>query len=203
MDTSRFNAAGHGLAVNQAINPDDPCTSIQDPATTLLRSKDLVWLALVLLVDLRLNNIAVQSLPTRLLNEPNVRVRVQVMSIAPVAEGSENEDGDWEWTGHFEKLTGQNSICEIDGRWIQLLNPAAVPPTRHGNKALNTYRFNSAEMVAVASILYDKLRNDTDRLPSIGWTTSFPYRTRNGKINKLHTSKPTANNCIRRSLLYL
>ena len=105
--------------------------------------------------------------------------------------------------GILRSLLDRIQSVKFDGRWIQLLNPAAVPPTRHGNKALDTYWFNSSEMVAVASILYNKLQNDTDGLLSIGWTTSFPYRTWKGKTNKLHTSKPTANNCIRQSLLYL
>ena len=37
-----------------------------------------------------------QTLPVHLLSKPNVRVVVQVMAIAPVAEGCDNEDGDWE-----------------------------------------------------------------------------------------------------------
>ena len=203
MDTSRFDAAGRGLAVNQDFDHNNPCASVQDPAATLVRSKDLVWLALTQIADLRHNNIAVQTLPTRLLSEPNVRVKVQIISIAPVVEGSENEDGDWEWTGHFEKLSGQNSTCEIDGRWIELLNPAAVPPTRLGNKAKTTYRFNSAETVAVTSLLYQKLQNDTDRLPNIGWTTSFPYRTWKGKSNTVLPKILLTHKYPRRSLFYL
>ena len=51
------------------------------------------------------------------------------MRLAPVKLGEENDEGDWEWTGQFEHLAGSNSTCEIDSNWMQLLNPATVPPT--------------------------------------------------------------------------
>ena len=95
MDTSHFNSEGRGLALGQTIeNPLELHIAVQDPAVTLFCSKDLVWLAIIQLADLRLNNMAVQTLPVRLLSEPNVRVVVQVMAIAPVVEGCDNEDGD-------------------------------------------------------------------------------------------------------------
>jgi hypothetical protein len=181
MDLSRFDPAGRGLAVGHTFDPTEPCVSILDPAATLVRSKDLIWLALVQIVDLCLDNSGMQTLPTRILGEPNVGLRVQVMSIAPVAQGSKNEDGgDWEWTGHFEKLAGSTSTCEISGHRLQLLNPAILSPTCPGNKSPKTYRFSSVETVAIAKLLHEKLRNESDRLPTVPWTTSFPYRTQNG-----------------------
>ncbi len=57
------------------------------------------------------------------LGEPNVQVRVQIMCIAPVAQGRENDSGDCEWTAQFEQLSGVNSVCDVEGRWVQLLDP--------------------------------------------------------------------------------
>ena len=102
------------------------------------------------------------------------------MRLAPVTQGSENDSGDWEWTGQFESLTGSNSTCEVEGNWIQLLNPATAPPTRQGNVNLTTYRFLSAEVVAVASLLHETIKSQSDRLPIVPWNDTFPYRTRNG-----------------------
>ena len=130
MDTSHFNSEGGRLALGQTIeNPLELCITVQDPAVTLFHSNDLVWLALIQLANLRLDSTVVQTLPVCLLSKPNVRVVVQVMAIAPVTEGCDNEDGDWEWMGHFIKLAGQSSTCEINGRWVELLNPAQAPPT--------------------------------------------------------------------------
>jgi hypothetical protein len=128
-DLSRFNESGKGLGFGDLSDPQEPKMNIQDPAATLVRSKNLIWLAIVQVVDIWLDYIGLQSLPTRLLGQPNVQIRVQVMRLAPVKVGEENGDGDWEWTGRFEHLTGTNSTCEIDSNWIQLLNPATSPPT--------------------------------------------------------------------------
>ena len=132
------------------------------------------------IVDIRLDHIGRQSLPTNLLGQPNVQIKVQLMRLAPVKLGEENDDGDWEWTGRFEDLTGTNSTCEVDSNWIQLFNPATSPPTRQGNINLMTYRFLSAELVAVASLLHDKIGSQFDRIPAVAWSQTFPYRTRNG-----------------------
>lgn len=179
-DFSRFNEAGRGLGLGDTFDPYEPKINIEDPAATLVRSKNLIWLAVVQVVDIRLNNTGMQTLPTRLLGEPNVQIRVQVMRLAPVTQGDENGDGDWEWTGRFESLMGTNSTCEVEGNWIQLLNPATAPPTRVGNVNLMTYRFLSAETIAVANLLHEKLKSESDRLPTVPWSDTFPYRTRNG-----------------------
>ncbi|KIM80526.1 hypothetical protein PILCRDRAFT_822244 [Piloderma croceum F 1598] len=103
-DLSRFNESGKGLGLGNLSDPEEPKINIEDPAATLVRSKHLIWLAIVQIVDIRLDHIGIQSLPTRLLGQPNVQIRVQVMRLAPVRLGEENDYGDWEWTGRFEHL---------------------------------------------------------------------------------------------------
>jgi hypothetical protein len=101
------------------------------------------------------------------------------MSVTPVSQGCENKEGDWEWMRHFEKLTGSTSTCKIEGHRLQLLNPAVVVPTCLGNNSQKTYYFLSSETVAVAKLLHEKLKNESDRLSNILWTISFLYRTQN------------------------
>ena len=166
-DFSCFNEAGRGLGVGKISDPYEPKINIEDPAATLVHLKNLIWLAVVQIVDIWLNHIGIQTLPTCLLGEPNVQIRVQVMRLAPVVQGTENSDGNWEWTGQFEALAGNNSMCEIDGNWIKLLNPATASPTRQGNINLSTYCFLSAETVAMANLLHKKIKTQSDHLPTV------------------------------------
>jgi hypothetical protein len=69
---------------------------------------------------------------------------------------------------------------DVEGRWLQLLDPAIIRHSRNEQFAPG-YGFHSAELVAVASLLYGNLRSDLDRFPSAPWTDSFPYRLSNGR----------------------
>jgi hypothetical protein len=40
------------------------------------------------------------------------------------------DEGDWEWTGGFERLLGSLATLDVEGHWLQLLNPVVAPPTR-------------------------------------------------------------------------
>ena len=184
MDTSHFNSEGHGLALGCTIkDPLELHIVVHDPASTLFQLKDLVWLAIVQLADLRINNTAVQTLPVCLLSEPNIKVVVQVMAIAPVVGHSDHKDGDWEWTGHFVNLAGQNSMCEIDGQWVELLNPAQAPPTWPGVRAKSTYHFHSSKLITIGSLLFEHLLNKSDCLLTIPCSSLFPYWTGKGMFH--------------------
>ena len=77
MDLSHFDPAGRGLAIGQTFDLHEPRVSIQDPAATLVRSKDLIWLVFVQIVNLHFDNAGIQAIPTRSLGEPNVHVKVR------------------------------------------------------------------------------------------------------------------------------
>ena len=51
-DFSRFNEAGRGLGLGATSDPYEPKINIEDPAATLVRSKNLIWLAIVQIVDI-------------------------------------------------------------------------------------------------------------------------------------------------------
>ena len=44
--------------------------------TTVVRSKDLIWLAVVEIYRIKQSGISVARLPTRLLGEPNIHITV-------------------------------------------------------------------------------------------------------------------------------
>lgn len=83
-DFLHFNEAGRGLRVGEISDPYKPKINIEDPTATLVHLKNLIWLAVVQIVDIRLNHTGIQMLPTQILGEPNVHIRVQVMQLAPV-----------------------------------------------------------------------------------------------------------------------
>jgi len=88
-DFSHFNVVRRGFGVGEISDPYEPKINIEDPAATLVCSKNLIWLAVVQIVDILLNHIGIQTLPTCLLGELNVQIRVQVMQLAPVVQGTE------------------------------------------------------------------------------------------------------------------
>lgn len=53
----------------------------------LVRCKDLIWLALVQIVDLRLSDLGFTSLPTWMLKDPKIQIKVQIVRVLPVALG--------------------------------------------------------------------------------------------------------------------
>ena len=69
-DLSHFNELGKGLGLGNISDPHKPIVNIEDPAATLVWSKNLIWLAVVQIMDIRMDHVGVQSLPTRLLGQP-------------------------------------------------------------------------------------------------------------------------------------
>jgi hypothetical protein len=145
----------------------------QDPAAFLVRSKDLIWLAIGEVVTIKQGSFAVDTLPVRLLTEPNIRLTTRIMHLATL---SGHDQGDWEWTGQFKRST-----CDLEGRSIQLLDPTIIRSTRPGRDQMPTYGFQSAELIAIAAVLYGNVRSEIDTLPSVPWCEIFPYRTPDGK----------------------
>lgn len=76
--------------------PGEPTFETEDPAAILVCSNGFVWLAVVLMAGITSGPRQVQTLPTRLLTEPNVRVRVQLMELVPTTRppGPESDEGD-------------------------------------------------------------------------------------------------------------
>jgi hypothetical protein len=172
---SRYQEAVNDIPLGNT--DDDESNAIlqtQDPAAFLVRSKDLIWLAIGEIVTIRQQSMAVDALPVRLLSEPNIRLTTRIMELACI---SGNEEGDWEWTGQFTRST-----CDIDGHSVQLIDPAVIHSTRLGRDQMPTYCFKSSELIAIAAALYGSTRSDVDTISSVSWSETFPYRLPNGEL---------------------
>lgn len=76
----RFNQPGRRLSSqSQEVSPNEPHVAIFDPAAMLVHSKNLIWLAVVQIVDLHVDNSGVLSMPTQLMCNSNVRIKAQIM----------------------------------------------------------------------------------------------------------------------------
>jgi len=165
------NATAGQVAITADIEESLVC--IEDLTALLVRSKDLIWLAVVQITDIKQSGVSVDCLTRRLLMEPNVRVVVRVMRLRPrVIVGPE---GDWEWFSWFESLSH-----EVDGGWLQLLDPDVIKSSRVGREDTLGYAFKSSELLMIALLLFGNFRSETDRFLTVTWSCNFPYRNSAG-----------------------
>ncbi|KAJ6550561.1 hypothetical protein B0H10DRAFT_2379639 [Mycena sp. CBHHK59/15] len=158
--------------------PGEPMVEVEDPAAILVRSNDFTWLAVVVISGITCGTKHVETLPKRLLGEPNVRAKVQIMELVPAhtppRDGSDG--GEWEWSGKFITSTGTSKFTEVDGSLLQLLDPAVLPASNPSQKGISTYHFKSLELVAIAASMELATRS-MRKLPEIVFSATFPYRT--------------------------
>lgn len=161
--------------------PGEPMLATEDPAAILVRSNGFVWLAVVLVAGISSGpNHQIGTLPTRLLTEPNVRIKVQIMELTP-SPSSPPTSSDWEWSEKFLKASGSSTIFEVMGSQLQLLNPVVLPSTNASKKGSMSYHFNSAELVTIAAAM--ELRaTGVGHLPEVEFGRTFPYRTAAGEL---------------------
>ncbi|KAJ7882900.1 hypothetical protein B0H13DRAFT_2538947, partial [Mycena leptocephala] len=176
----------HGDVVSQSSDandaiPGEPMVLVQDPSAILVRSNGFVWLAVVSISGFTCGTKHLETLPKRLLNEPNVRARVQIMELIPTKNlpRADSEEGEWEWSGKFIAVSGISKLCEVDGSLIQLLDPAVLPATNSSKNSTTTYHFKSVELVAITASMEMRTRS-TKKLPEILFGSTFPYRTSGG-----------------------
>ncbi|KAK6971989.1 hypothetical protein R3P38DRAFT_2585528 [Favolaschia claudopus] len=183
---SRHTDSAVGATKSDDFIAGEPMILVQDPAAILVRSEGFMWLALATISSILCGTRQVETLPKRLLAEPNVRAKVQIMDLEllqdPPAQGSDY--GDWEWTGNFVGLSasGISKICEVNGSNIQLLNPAVLPSRISAKNGTTTYHFKSVELVAIAASMELSVGR-SDKLLEVAFTSSFPYRTRGGALS--------------------
>ena len=154
--------------------------SVEDPALTLVRSNGMVFLAVIRLLDIHIDSVSTQRLPLRLLHEPNIRIRVQVLSLACMDMSHQPDGPNWEWTGLFEVGAGNSGLRDIEGNWVDAINPVVQARSQGLNVGATTYAFRTAELRAMAAILYERLKQDIHRLPTLLSTNTFPYRSEGG-----------------------
>lgn len=184
---SAFNNPSRTSPDMPNINDDHaPIITIEDPIATLVRSNGHVWLALGIVVEAKVNGTRVSSLPTSLAFEHNVRLRAQIMKIKPIdnSDSGGDDEEQWEWTGSYETLTGQTSSRELDGRFVETINPSTAFSTQPGRQDDQTYRIASSTLRFVASMLFERVRenSETNQLPTVTLSQTFPYRSAKGIV---------------------
>ena len=94
------------------------------------------------------------------------------MKLGILNDSHQPESPDWEWNGSFEaRATFQN----IEGHWVELINPVVQQASRGRNSGQDTYVFRTAELRAIAALLQERIEGDFNRLPGISQSPSFPY----------------------------
>jgi hypothetical protein len=106
--------------------------------------------------------------------EPHIQLQIKVYRLK--ARANLNEKGDWEWFGGFEK-----GSVEVEGQYIQFLNTETIYTTIEQQMNAPAYALNSSELVTFACMMYGNLWSETDHLPTILWSDTFPHRTNNGQ----------------------
>lgn len=101
------------------------------------------------------------------------------MKLGLITQGNDHQPDatDWEWNGSFE---ARAIFHDLDGRFIQQINPDRQRASRGRNAGEDTYVFKSSELRAIAAMMYERLYQDRGSFPSVPLSGSFPYRSTTG-----------------------
>jgi len=191
---SQYNESKYGPDILSLpplpLSPEEETICVLDPALTLVRCNNKVFLAVFQVLGIRHGITDVQSLPSRFLGEPNVHIHGQIMKLGLIDGMPEPDQPDWEWNGGFET---RSSFRDIEGRWVELIDPQMQLASRGRNVGEDTYVFQTPDLRSISAMLYERVINETHRLPSITLSDSFPYRSSTGMLfqyfGKLSASK--------------
>jgi len=161
-------------------NSSEPTLAIEDPAFTLVRCQNKIFLAVVQVQGIRHKNIDLDAIPTVLLHEPNVSIHCQIMKIALRDCSQQPEGPDWEWIGSFES---NSSFCNVEGHRVDIVDPVIEPASRGRNVGTPTYVFRTSELRATAGYLLERVKSDVKQLPEVVASDSFPYRAEGGEFS--------------------
>jgi hypothetical protein len=152
--------------------------TVEDPIVTLVRCNNLVFVALIQLAEIKVNATPVLALSAGRIHKPNIRLRGQSMCLEVTDDSYQPGAANWEWTG-FEK-SASTCFRDIEGNFVDLINPQLAEGTMGENKGCQTALFCSDDICSIGAILYERIRNDLHRLPDIPAMPTFPYRLTNG-----------------------
>jgi hypothetical protein len=102
---TKYNESSYRLDADfTAADEEQSTLSVKDPALTLVHSNGMVFLAVIWLLDIHIDSASMQRLPLHLLHEPNIRICVQVLSLACMDVSHQPNGPDWEWTGLLKQV---------------------------------------------------------------------------------------------------
>jgi hypothetical protein len=87
--------------------------------------------------------------------------------------------------GLFEAGVGNSSLRNIEGLWIDVVDPVLQQWSQGVDLGIPTYGFRTPELRAMTAVLHERLRDDFHRLPVVSLTDTFPYRSNGGKSSIL------------------
>ncbi|KAF8880087.1 hypothetical protein CPB84DRAFT_282601 [Gymnopilus junonius] len=158
---------------------DENVLCVLDPALTVVRCNNKLFLAAFQVLGIRHDAADVQSLPSNLLGEPNVRIHGQIMKLSLIHDQRpEQGTPDWEWNGNFE---AHSAFRDIEGQWVELIDPDVQPASRGRNTGEDTYIFETSDLCGTSAILYERVKDSIHHLPSVAVSDSFPYRSSLGE----------------------
>ncbi|KAF8874313.1 hypothetical protein CPB84DRAFT_1853644 [Gymnopilus junonius] len=158
---------------------DENVLCVLDPALTVVRCNNKLFLAAFQVLGIRHNAADVQSLPSNLLGEPNVHIHGQIMKLSLIHDQRpEQGTPDWEWNGNFE---ARSAFQDIEGQWVELIDPDVQPASRGRNTGEDTYIFETSDLCGTSAILYERVKDSIHHLPSVAVSDSFPYRSSLGE----------------------
>lgn len=180
------NIARHSTAtipsISNVVDGDaDNSTSMLtsgDPAITIVKQQQLLFLAVIQVNGIHINSRSVSSLSLDVLDEAKIAVSFQIMHLTemtPADRGLMAED--WRTTGAYEIGT-----YRTEGRFIQCVNPAIF--TR--DSSMPSWALSTALLQELGAMLFSKLsKNDRRCLPNVHTSDTFPYRGSEGGFCKL------------------
>jgi hypothetical protein len=179
---SKYNKpSAHSVNFDPNDNADS-MLAVQDLAMTLVRCNGLIFLAIIQLLDLHIDSTNVEWLPAQLLHELNVWAHGQIMCLA-VSDGSHQPNRpDWQCTGLFEAGAGNLNLHNIEGLWIDVVDPVLQQRSQGVDLGIPTYGFRMAELRAMTAILHERLRDNLHCPPVVSLMDTFPYQSNEGKF---------------------
>ncbi|KAG6836745.1 hypothetical protein H0H93_003969, partial [Arthromyces matolae] len=178
---SQFSPMTPSCSSNSQTSPnlDDHIVCVQDPALTLVRCCQKLFLAVIEIQGITVGGIEVRYISAERISEPNVQISGQVLRIALVNAAHQTEQPDWEWLGSYEQKSGFRGAC---GYWFELVDPTLRKAERGRRTGKDTYAFKSTDLRASAALLHQRIGElgDLTRLPELPQSNSFPYRATDG-----------------------
>jgi len=170
---SRYNEGSTSESPPVPIPEDDDSLYLQDPAITLVQCDKRVYLAVFQVLSIRRDGKEVPLVPPLFLVEPNIRIQGQVIKLGLIMRPDDHQgsDWDWEWNGGFES---KGVFRDLEGRFVQQVNPDRQLASRVRNTGEETYVFKSAELRAIAPTMDERLSKDRNSLPVVPLSDSFP-----------------------------
>jgi hypothetical protein len=82
------------------------------------------------------------------------------MCIALIDSTHQPDRPDWQFTGLFEAGAGSLNLCNIEGLWIDVVDPVLQQRSQGVDLGNPTYAFCTAELRAMTALLHKRLRDD-------------------------------------------